>query len=154
MSSPPSLGQVFIIKHNKTDNVRSASAATIVRLGYFTAYSSPVNYMQGLASIAVWSMVECGTGIVAGSIATFKPLFRFVPFLSQSSYATRSGAIDGHSRSHHLDDLSRNIAFTNKSQHGVEDGERSDAESQKHILKETRIQFSTTEHDANTLHVV
>lgn len=101
--------------------------------------------MYGIARIAVWSMVECGLGIVAGSIATFRPLFRFIPFLSQSSYATKSGALDG--QTHQLNDLSRNHAFTTQVRHDLETGDadgRSDAESQRHILKETKIEtFST-----------
>ncbi|KAH7341204.1 hypothetical protein BKA66DRAFT_35149 [Pyrenochaeta sp. MPI-SDFR-AT-0127] len=121
-----------------------ASSATIVRLAYFTLYTSRENYMYGVSKIAMWSVLECGIGIVAGCIATFRPLMRFIPFISQSSYATKSNPLNGHS--HQMTPMGRDAAHGNRSRHDPEEGdgwERSDADSQKHILKETTIELST-----------
>lgn len=109
--------------------------------------------MYGVANIALWTVVECGIGIAGGSIATFRPLLRMMPFLSQSSYAEQSGRPRGASRSQQLDNLSRNRTFANQSKVEPEDDsvdrwERSDAESQKHILKETTFDITHEENVA------
>ncbi|KAF2874948.1 hypothetical protein BDV95DRAFT_563992 [Massariosphaeria phaeospora] len=56
-----------------------ASVATIVRLKSVTAYSQPDDYLYGLADIATWSITESGIGIVAGSLATLRPLLEKIP---------------------------------------------------------------------------
>ena len=121
-----------------------------MRLAYFTAYNSSEDYMYGVANIATWTMIECGTGIAGGSIATFRPLLRLIPFLGHTSYAEQSGPMDGASRSQQLDDLSRSHTLAKKSRHEPDGSgdqwERSDAESQKHILKETTIEFTHEDH--------
>ena len=106
--------------------------------------------MYGVANIATWTVIECGTGIAGGSIATFRPLLRMLPFLSHSSYAEQSGPDGNMFPSQQLNDLSRNHTLANKPRHNPDESgdhwERSDAESQKHILKETTIELSHEEH--------
>ncbi|KAF2811244.1 uncharacterized protein BDZ99DRAFT_385536 [Mytilinidion resinicola] len=52
-----------------------ASTATLIRLKFIPNYKNANDYLYGLADIAIWSVVEIGLGIIAGSIATLKPLF-------------------------------------------------------------------------------
>ena len=72
----------------------SASSATLVRLRYLLNYNTPDNYLYGIAGIALWSMIESGLGLIAGSLATLRPLLvRIFPFLNShgSSGKTASG---------------------------------------------------------------
>ncbi|OJD29105.1 cation-transporting atpase 4 [Diplodia corticola] len=61
-----------------------ASTATLVRLRYLLNYNSPDDYLYGLANIAVWSIIESGIGLVAGSLPALRPLLRFIPFFGSS----------------------------------------------------------------------
>lgn len=71
----------------------SASAAVVVRFGYVKDFKNPDflctyngasrNYFTNMAlgatlDIAIWSTVEGGLGITAGSLATLRPLFRII----------------------------------------------------------------------------
>lgn len=61
-----------------------ASVATIVRMKYLLAYQDPDDYVYGITDIAIWSEVECTIGIVAGSLATMRPLLRYLRVLGLS----------------------------------------------------------------------
>ncbi|OCK73497.1 hypothetical protein K432DRAFT_266473, partial [Lepidopterella palustris CBS 459.81] len=52
-----------------------ASTATLIRLKTIPAYRNTNDYLYGIAEIAIWSAVEIGLGIIAGSAAALKPLF-------------------------------------------------------------------------------
>lgn len=54
-----------------------ASAATIVRLPFLSLYNATENYLHGLAHIMLWSNIECGIGIIAGSLPSLKALLNF-----------------------------------------------------------------------------
>jgi hypothetical protein len=74
----------------------SASAAVVVRFGYVKDFKNPdflctySNYngaprnhfaniaLDATLDIAIWSTVEGGLGITAGSLATLRPLFRII----------------------------------------------------------------------------
>ncbi|CAH0022168.1 unnamed protein product [Clonostachys rhizophaga] len=58
-----------------------ASTANIVRFKYVLAYEDTVDYLYGIADIATWSMVESGTGIVAGSLPPMAPLIKHIPII-------------------------------------------------------------------------
>ncbi|VUC23426.1 unnamed protein product [Clonostachys rosea] len=58
-----------------------ASTANIVRLKYVLAYEDTVDYLYGIADIATWSMVESGTGIVAGSLPALAPIIKHIPII-------------------------------------------------------------------------
>ncbi|CAG9997279.1 unnamed protein product [Clonostachys byssicola] len=58
-----------------------ASTANIVRLKYVIAYEDTVDYLYGIANIATWSVVESGTGIVAGSLPPMAPLIKHIPII-------------------------------------------------------------------------
>ncbi|KAF4443762.1 cation-transporting atpase 4 [Fusarium austroafricanum] len=59
-----------------------ASSATLVRLRYLLALLDTQNFLLGSGKIAVWTVIELGIGIFAGSLPALKPLLRYVPFLS------------------------------------------------------------------------
>ncbi|KAF2642450.1 hypothetical protein P280DRAFT_447850 [Massarina eburnea CBS 473.64] len=55
-----------------------ASIATIIRMRYLLAYQDPKDYVYGITPIAIWSEIECCIGIVAGSLATMRPLLHYL----------------------------------------------------------------------------
>lgn len=58
-----------------------ASTANLVRLQYILTYQSTVDYLYGIAHIALWSIVESGTGIIAGSMPALAPLIKHIPLI-------------------------------------------------------------------------
>ncbi|KAF6813267.1 cation-transporting atpase 4 [Colletotrichum musicola] len=60
-----------------------ASAATIIRLPYLQYYNQPENYLHNIANIVLWSIFECGIGIIAGSLPSLRRLLKF--WLDKSS---------------------------------------------------------------------
>lgn len=72
----------------------SASTATIIRIKYFRNYNQKTNYLRvylpvkgpqtaneiadGVANIVLWSVVELGIGLSAGSAAALRPLLRWM----------------------------------------------------------------------------
>ncbi|KAI9371036.1 hypothetical protein BJX61DRAFT_49160 [Aspergillus egyptiacus] len=53
-----------------------ASAAVIVRIPYLHYYKDP-DFLYATTNISIWSNVEAGLGITAGSLVTLRPLFRW-----------------------------------------------------------------------------
>ncbi|KAI1379008.1 hypothetical protein F4677DRAFT_465274 [Hypoxylon crocopeplum] len=57
-----------------------ASISTCIRIPYIELYSNtfrqPADGLYKTCNIAVWSVVECGIGIIAGSLPQLQPLFR------------------------------------------------------------------------------
>ncbi|KAH7261586.1 hypothetical protein BKA59DRAFT_504639 [Fusarium tricinctum] len=51
-----------------------ASLCTIIRLPYLKAFSHPHNYLHNVAYIVLWSTLESGIGIVAGSLPSLRKL--------------------------------------------------------------------------------
>lgn len=45
-----------------------ASVASIVRTVYTDAYSSEDNYLYNTGKIVLWTVIECGLGLIAGSL--------------------------------------------------------------------------------------
>ncbi|VUC29495.1 unnamed protein product [Clonostachys rosea] len=122
-----------------------ASTATLVRLRYLLAYNATEAYLLNIAHIAIWSITESGLGLVAGSMATLRPLLKYLPWLgSMSSSSGGATTKSGKSRqpgatSHRMQSLahrSENATFHTVVQGGDNDcWERlSDNESQKHIM--------------------
>lgn len=115
-----------------------ASCATIVRLRYLTLYSNPTEFMFGTGKIGLWSIIEEGIGIIAGSLHALRPLLSLPIFGGTSSGGT-SGSSSANkfmsSRSGHQDRRA-DINMDTFQQLGDTDG---DGESSKHILKETKV---------------
>ena len=122
----------------------SASTATIVRLNYLLAYNDPSSdYLYNIAHIAIWSITESGLGLIAGSMATLRPLLRHIPFLSQYSNpkSTKDTKPQGRNgESHRLQTFHYSKSGTHQCDTIIEGGDHewdrlSDAESQKHIVQ-------------------
>ncbi|KAK8223803.1 hypothetical protein HDK90DRAFT_103929 [Phyllosticta capitalensis] len=57
-----------------------ASTATIIRLANVVYYTRhPEEFLQELGSGAMWSIVESGVGLTAGSLPTLRPLMKRIP---------------------------------------------------------------------------
>ncbi|KXH30254.1 hypothetical protein CNYM01_04176 [Colletotrichum nymphaeae SA-01] len=60
----------------------TASTATIIRMPYSSAYSNPVDLLldnrmaDNVGNIILWTIVECGMGIIAGSLPMLRQLFK------------------------------------------------------------------------------
>ncbi|KAI9370269.1 hypothetical protein BJX61DRAFT_544799 [Aspergillus egyptiacus] len=59
-----------------------ASVAVVIRMPFLQYYSDP-DFLYSTYQIAIWSVMETGLAIVAGSLITLRPLFRW--FLDGSS---------------------------------------------------------------------
>ncbi|KAH7192768.1 uncharacterized protein B0J16DRAFT_411442 [Fusarium flagelliforme] len=53
-----------------------ASIASIVRVPYSNAYLKPDNFVYQVGNIILWTVVECGVGIVAGSLPSLRAFFK------------------------------------------------------------------------------
>ncbi|PYH49734.1 putative integral membrane protein [Aspergillus saccharolyticus JOP 1030-1] len=90
-----------------------ASSATIIRIPWVHTFSDP-DFLYATVEIALWSNIETGLGITAGSLATLRPLVRhWLGSHSDPNYYGRSpfggpsgsrrmggGASHNHARSH------------------------------------------------------
>ncbi|CAN8105333.1 unnamed protein product [Discula destructiva] len=74
-----------------------ASCATIVRLRYLTLYNNQAEFMYSAGPIGLWSVVEEGIGIIAGSLPTLRPLLN-LPLFGGTRVATypSKGASQGY----------------------------------------------------------
>ncbi|KAG9671105.1 hypothetical protein KCU99_g8323, partial [Aureobasidium melanogenum] len=54
-----------------------ASIASLIRLAYIPGIEASPTFLEHSVNIASWSIVEPGLGIVAASLATLRPLFRY-----------------------------------------------------------------------------
>ncbi|PWY73012.1 hypothetical protein BO70DRAFT_389302 [Aspergillus heteromorphus CBS 117.55] len=66
-----------------------ASVAVIIRLPFLHTYKDP-DFLYSTFQIIIWSMLETGIGIAAGSLATLRALFRWV--LEEASGYGRSSS--------------------------------------------------------------
>ncbi|UPK91994.1 hypothetical protein LCI18_002929 [Fusarium solani-melongenae] len=130
-----------------------ASCATIVRLRYLTLYNDPTEFMYSTGAIGLWSVLEEGIGIVAGSMPALRPLLN-LPIFGRSTYASGSnprypsGQISSHMsgrrRHEHGDSVKLNTLASVTATQSNYDKERprrsdDDGDSQKHILKQTQV---------------
>ncbi|KAI8623978.1 hypothetical protein F5Y19DRAFT_456404 [Xylariaceae sp. FL1651] len=51
-------------------------AASIIKLGYLVNYGKLGDWLWDSRNITIWNIVECNTGIIAGSLPCLRPLFR------------------------------------------------------------------------------
>lgn len=94
--------------------------------------------MFGTGKIGLWSIIEEGIGIIAGSLHALRPLLS-LPIFGGTSNGGTSGSSSANkfmsSRSGHQDRRA-DINMDTFQQLGDTDG---DGESSKHILKETKV---------------
>ncbi|GME35789.1 hypothetical protein GTA08_BOTSDO09632 [Neofusicoccum parvum] len=82
-----------------------ASAGIIVRMAYVKDFKDP-DFLYATVDIAIWSDVEEGLAITAGSLACLRPLFRFVT-AKLSTYGFGSGNQSGANHKSGTVELSR-----------------------------------------------
>ncbi|KAK7414011.1 hypothetical protein QQX98_007122 [Neonectria punicea] len=144
-----------------------ASCATIVRLRFLTLYNDPLEFMYSTGAIGLWSILEEGIGLIAGSMPALRPLLNLRIFggtygsggggsNGYPSAHMKSGAT-GHDRTHpssrlrdedhvKMDTFSAPISTEaglhqkKRSQGSLDD----DGDSQKHILKQTQVTVVAT----------
>ncbi|KAF2995293.1 hypothetical protein G7054_g9972 [Neopestalotiopsis clavispora] len=61
-----------------------ASCATIIRLRYLTLYNDQAEFMFSTGQIGLWSIIEEGIGIIAGSMPALRPLLT-LPIFGRST---------------------------------------------------------------------
>ncbi|KAG8170092.1 hypothetical protein KVR01_000837 [Diaporthe batatas] len=74
-----------------------ASSAVVVRLAYVETFRNP-DFLFATVDIAIWSTVECGLAVSAGSLACIRPLFKVIMHrlgLSTESYLPPSKGLNG-----------------------------------------------------------
>ncbi|ETS81131.1 hypothetical protein PFICI_06133 [Pestalotiopsis fici W106-1] len=85
-----------------------ASAAVVVRFAYLPRFRDP-DFLWATLDIAIWSTVEQGLAIAAGSLATLRPLLRLLgwklglttrPSHMHSSYGKMGGSRSAHLSGH------------------------------------------------------
>ncbi|UKZ74634.1 hypothetical protein TrVFT333_002304 [Trichoderma virens FT-333] len=125
-----------------------ASCATIVRLRYLTLYSNPAEFMFGTGRIGLWSIIEEGIGIIAGSLHALRPLLS-LPIFGGSTSGNTNGSASANkylrSGGGHPG-MRPDINLDTFHQLGDTDG---DGESSKHILKETQVTMMRSERTAS-----
>lgn len=128
--------------------IHSASTATIIRLKYLTLYSDPGEFMFSTGKIGFWSLTEEGIGLIAGSLPALRPLLSLRIRVSVGSNSRNaSGPMAYPSGSHHMQPSarSRGIPMDNfQTLRDNDDGDHSDGDSQKNIIKETRFTVTST----------
>ncbi|KAL6867082.1 hypothetical protein J3F83DRAFT_739931 [Trichoderma novae-zelandiae] len=129
-----------------------ASCATIVRLRFLTLYDNPTEFMFGTGKIGLWSIIEEGIGIIAGSLHALRPLLSLPFFGGGSSGGNTDGSAPANkymrsgrsgARPQHTD-----IGLDTFQQLGDNDGD-GDGDSSKHILRETKVTMVSTERTAS-----
>lgn len=147
---------------DRTDFFLSASCATIIRLRYLTLYNNQAEFMFSTGQVGLWSVIEEGIGITAGSMASLRPLLSLRMFgwaTSRNGSGGRSGQLPSagtfgdqeRGPSHNAirmnsfeDPASANRSRKLQQQHRViEDGDSDGGDSQRKILKETHVQVTT-----------
>ncbi|KAK1676961.1 hypothetical protein BDP55DRAFT_631041 [Colletotrichum godetiae] len=126
-----------------------ASAATIVRRSYLQYYNQVENYLHNIANIVLWLILECGIGIIAGSLPSFRRLLNsWLDKSSKVSYnntgsndlnAISGGQAGGTGvRIHNLSGRGMTVSNCQSGPHDNWVQLDDDSESQKHIIMKTQ----------------
>lgn len=135
--------------HGHTLTFHSASTATIIRLKYLTLYSDPGEFMFSTGKIGLWSLIEEGIGLIAGSLPALRPLLSLRIRVYAGSNTPASGGRAYPSGSHHIQPSARSRGivmdtFQTLGDHDDGEADQSDGDSQKNIIKETKFTVTST----------
>ncbi|KAI1500732.1 hypothetical protein F5X99DRAFT_409805 [Biscogniauxia marginata] len=121
-----------------------ASLSACIRLKYTVGLTDSENYLYSISDIVIWGYAENGLGLIAGCVATLKPLFRKTFRLSESnskptldkydtgnSYGFRSNPRRGYTEFEDEHELSSPSVHCR----GDKDGDSFETENQDRILK-------------------
>jgi hypothetical protein len=98
--------------------------------------------MFGTGKIGLWSVIEEGIGITAGSMPALRPLLS-LPIFGRSQAGNSGGSA---SAGYNKQSRSRREDVKMDTFQQLRDGDRDgDGDSQKHILKETQFTLTTNE---------
>ncbi|KAH6993574.1 hypothetical protein EDB82DRAFT_566878 [Fusarium venenatum] len=126
-----------------------ASLCTIIRFPYVRYYTVPTNYLYNVTNIVIWSIVESGIGIVAGSLPSLRKLvsnhFHFdsskgsapshrTPFAGESRAVITTNSAPAIRRSH-----------AHRSQTEREWEQLDDGSSSKNIYVQVHLEMQTME---------
>lgn len=129
---------LLLLHQTHSNPISSASSLTIVRLVFVIHHNFAVNYLEGVAKVFIWGVIELGIGIIAGSMATLRPLLRHVPFLSNGS--SSSGSKPQEQAPYRPGPCRTKATCANNAECCVEDDDvdqtPSEGGSQRHTLKE------------------
>ncbi|TVY23073.1 hypothetical protein LHYA1_G008191 [Lachnellula hyalina] len=119
-----------------------ASCATIVRLRFLSLYSNPSEFMFSTGKIGLWSVIEEGTGIFAGSLPALRPLLNLRLLNGSGSHGGNSASAGQHFNKPRT---GRHYASADVKLDTFQqlDDKDEDGDSQKHILKETHVTVTT-----------
>ncbi|KAE9990961.1 hypothetical protein EG327_000674 [Venturia inaequalis] len=74
------------------------SIFSIVRFKYIDGLGSHEDFFWNAANVSIWSTMEMGTGIIAGCLATMRPLFKKLVYKASPLSTSHRGATDTSSR--------------------------------------------------------
>ncbi|QDS77659.1 hypothetical protein FKW77_002991 [Venturia effusa] len=69
------------------------SIFSIVRFKYIDGLGSLEDFLWNTANVSIWSTMEMGTGIIAGSLATMRPIFKKIVYKANDLTANCHGGI-------------------------------------------------------------
>ncbi|KAF1937748.1 hypothetical protein EJ02DRAFT_475982 [Clathrospora elynae] len=119
-----------------------ASAATLVRLKYILAYGGTKDYLYNVSQIALWAMIESGVGIIGGSLATFRPLLRYM-----SKFRDSKSQSSVHRMERVRNKPSTRKTTTCEAVQRASTKKESDAESERGILVQKEVMWANTSLD-------
>jgi hypothetical protein len=132
-----------------------------VRLRYLVLYNNQSEFLFSVGKIAVWSILEEGIGIIAGSLPTLRPVLKYLHLLG-STYVndSREPTSGAYSQApHHQIHRRHPGAFrmdtfdaTTEVETGHTQQNQSDGESAKHILKETGFTVTSEASPSDWMH--
>jgi hypothetical protein len=126
-----------------------ASLCTIIRFPYVRYYTVPSNYLYNVTNIVIWSVVESGIGIVAGSLPSLRKLVsnRFHFDSSKGSSPSHITPFSGENRA--VITASSAPAIRRTHDHRVQAGrdweELDDGSSSKNIYVQVHLEMQTME---------
>lgn len=125
-------------------NQSSASAAVIIRIPWVRTFAELDDFLYATVNIAIWSNIETGLGISAGSLATLRPLLRrFFPRSTQDDNYTPGtgsrrfplGSLDSEAQRRFRPDKLAVTVTTVHSQHPSEEMDRWERISQEQLTE-------------------
>lgn len=113
-----------------------ASTGNLVRFQYVIAYENTTNYYYGIANIAIWSIVESGTGIIAGSAPALAPLIKHIPIIGRGFIITPEGGQQATKRRWRLRHITNTFPsrFKTEEQSRPQPTERTDSQSGQTVM--------------------
>jgi hypothetical protein len=82
----------MIFKRAKADIIHSGVVCSLLRFRYVDGLTQIEDFFWAAVQIATWSTIECGASIIAGCLATLRPLLRHIAPTSRNTTTLGSGS--------------------------------------------------------------